>query len=60
MTSGVIGALAGGLVGSQVGKGGALTTVVAAAIGAVGAHQAEKTYDKHRQKVRRERRDERE
>ncbi|KAI4131567.1 MAG: hypothetical protein LQ347_002926 [Umbilicaria vellea] len=59
VTSGVLGALAGGIVGSRVGKGSTLTTVVAAAIGAVGAHQAEKKYGKHRQKVRRERREDR-
>lgn len=42
MTSGVIGALAGGLVGSQLGHGQALPAVVAAALGAVGANRLEK------------------
>ncbi|KAA6412690.1 MAG: hypothetical protein FRX48_03682 [Lasallia pustulata] len=42
MTSGVIGALAGGLVGSQVSSAHAIPAVVGAAIGAVGLNRLEK------------------
>ena len=53
LTSGAIGALAGGLVGAKFGKGHTLTTAVAAVIGAVGANQLEKRHRKGERKKRR-------
>lgn len=52
MTSGVLGALAGGLVGSSVAPGAAVPAVVAAAIGAVGANRLEKRQKRKKEKDR--------
>ena len=48
--SSVVGALAGGLVGNELNKGDTLTTVAAAVIGAVGAREAEKQWDKRKER----------
>jgi len=49
ITSSLIGALAGGVVGMRLGKG-KMATAASAVIGAVGANQLEKTYDRHLEK----------
>lgn len=48
--SSVVGALAGGLVGNELNKGDTLTTVAAAVIGAVGAREVEKQWDKRKER----------
>lgn len=48
--SSVVGALAGGLVGNELNKGDTLTTVAAAVIGAVGVREAEKQWDKRKER----------
>jgi len=44
----VMGALAGGVVGNELNKGDAMTTVAGAVIGAVGAREAEKQWEKRK------------
>ncbi|OJD40444.1 tata-binding protein-associated factor 2n isoform 1 [Diplodia corticola] len=57
VASAAMGALAGGFLGTELTKGDTLATVAAAVVGAVGAHEAERKYDRFEQKrqVRNER-----
>ncbi|KAL1384504.1 hypothetical protein HDK64DRAFT_33747 [Phyllosticta capitalensis] len=48
IASTALGALAGGFVGTEFSKGNTLATVAAAVVGAVGAHEAERKYEKRR------------
>lgn len=55
IASTALGALAGGFVGTELSKGNTLATVAAAVVGAVGAHEAERKYERRKEsKGRRE------
>ncbi|KAK7513943.1 hypothetical protein IWZ03DRAFT_245485 [Phyllosticta citriasiana] len=55
IASTALGALAGGFVGTELSKGNTLATVAAAVVGAMGAHEAERKYEKRKEsKGRRE------
>ena len=44
----MVGAIAGGLIGNSVTKGGTIPTVAGAVVGGLGARTAEKVYDRHK------------
>ncbi|KAL0256286.1 hypothetical protein SLS55_008679 [Diplodia seriata] len=50
VASAAMGALAGGFLGTELTKGDTLATVAAAVVGAVGAHEAERKYERRQER----------
>jgi hypothetical protein len=54
VTAGLAGALAGGYVGKKVSKGDTVATIAGALVGALGASVADREYERHRKKEKKE------